>query len=125
MDGERPLVRVPRAEIVRLEVRYGAGAERPLPMLILGILLFAIALAPLVMLVNLQRHGGRYHVEWIAAVACAIPAAWLLDLSLRRRWLLVVHQRRGRRKLLFPRGINQFEVESFLAGARTRFGYSQ
>jgi len=123
MDGERPLVHIPRAEIERIESRYGTGAERPSVMLVLGIVLVAIAVIPILALVGVFTRGGTYYVEWIAAVACVIPGVWLIDLSLRKRWLLIVVMKRGRRKLLFPKGVSQVEVEAFVSGVRDRFGY--
>jgi len=123
MEGERRVVFVPRAEIVRIEAAYGSAAERPLITALLGLILVGIAGLPVVMLINWWRYGGTYPVKAIAAAGFIVPATWLLDVSLRRRWFIRVVGARGARKLLLPREIEQAAVESFVAAVRTQFGY--
>jgi hypothetical protein len=123
MDGARALIFVPRADVVRLEARYGSGAERPLVSLLLGLVLLVVAVLPVVMFVNAWRDGLPYPHKAITAFAFILPAAWLLNLSLRKRWFVCVHQRRGSRKLLFPRNIEGPAVHAFVENARSRFGY--
>jgi hypothetical protein len=53
-----------------------------------------------------------------------VPAFWLLDLSLRRRWFLRDRTLRGSRKLLFEKGSEPAGVERFIVTAKTTFGYS-
>lgn len=123
MDETRLLLTVPRAEIDRVEGVYTVGGERPVVTFAIGLVLLVVSLIPVAALFDVLRRGGTYHAEWIAAVACIIPAAWLLQLSVRRRWVLVVKTTRDQRKLLFPRQVSQVEVESFIAQAKGRFGY--
>ena len=125
MDGDRPLLSVPREEILGLNTQFTIGGERPFITLVLGVVLIAIAVIPVLTLLDVLRRGGTYYIEWAAAVACIIPAIWLINLSVRRRWVLVVTTRRGRRKLLFPKNTSQVEVEVFVAKARSRFAYSE
>lgn len=124
MDETRPLVSVPRADIVRIEGLHTVGGERPLVTLVIGLALLGVAVMPVMALVNVFRHGGTYYAEWIAAVACVIPAVWLIRLSVHRQWVLVVTTRRDRRKLLFLKPVSQVEVDAFIAQARSRFGYA-
>ena len=124
MDETRPLVSVPRADIVRIEGVHTVGGERPLVTLVIGLALLAVAVVPIVALVDVLLNGGTYYAEWIAAIACVIPAVWLIRLSVRRQWVLVVTTRRDRRKLLFPKSVSHVEVDAFIAQARGRFGYS-
>lgn len=123
MDGERPLVFVARDEIVHIESARMVGGERPLLLLVLGLALMVVAILPVVALAQVLLRGGTFHAEWIAAIACVIPAAWLLELSLRKRAVLLVTMKRGRRKLLFPRGTSDVEAAMFVARARSEFGY--
>ncbi|HEX2834252.1 MAG TPA: hypothetical protein VHW00_14675 [Thermoanaerobaculia bacterium] len=123
MDGPRPLVFIPRAEIAGIESARMVGGERPLLLLVIGLVLLIVAIVPVVALAQVLRHGGTFHAEWIAAIACVIPAAWLLELSLRKRAVLLVTMKRGRRKLLFPRGTSDVEAGMFVARARGEFGY--
>ncbi len=124
MDGARPLVSVQRSEIVQVELEYGVGAERPLINIVLAAALFALSLSPLMMLVNAFRGAGQFEVKFISAFAFAIPGLWLLDLAIRKRWLLRAQVRRGSRKILFPRNASENEVRAFWSEARSRFGYS-
>jgi hypothetical protein len=124
MDEERPLVSVPRGEILRIEGVYNVAGERPVATLAIGIVLLVVAIVPVVALVDVFVRGGTYYIQWIAAVACIIPAGWLIQLSVRRRWLLLVTTSRDRRKLLLPAKVTQVEVETFIAQAKARFGYS-
>jgi hypothetical protein len=124
MDQGRAIVRIPRAEIVRLELQHGSGAERPLVCIALGLIVTVIALAgPAILVLAVLRHGA-IPGKLVTSVAFIIPAIWLLDLALRRRWYVQVHTRRGSRKLLFARHSNQSELEQFVATAKARFGYS-
>jgi hypothetical protein len=123
MDGNRPLVFVPRADITRIEVHHGCGAERPILMVALGLILIAIAAFSVLWLVMALLHGGIFYVRVIPAVALVIPGIWLIDLSLRKRWMLVVHTRRGTRKLLFKTSKDEPALHAFVSSARSRFGY--
>jgi hypothetical protein len=124
MDEQRSLVSVARGEIIRIEGVYTIAGERPLATLVIGSVLLVISVVPIVALIDVFARGGTYYVEWIAAVACIIPAVWLIQLSTQRRWVLLVVTARDRRKLLFPKSITQAEVEAFIAHAKDRFGYS-
>lgn len=123
MDGHRPLLSVPRADIMQLEAVYTVAGERPAVTLIVGMALLIVSVVPILALVDVLQRGGTYDVEWIGAVACLIPAVWLIQLSVRRRWILLVRTTHDRRKLVFPKQVTQTEVESFIAQAKSRFGY--
>ncbi|MEA2239359.1 MAG: hypothetical protein QOC81_4083 [Thermoanaerobaculia bacterium] len=69
------------------------------------------------------RHGS-IPAKLVTSVAFIIPAVWLLDLALRRRWYVLVHTRRGSRKLLFGKHSDPAELERFVLSAKARFGYS-
>jgi hypothetical protein len=75
------------------------------------------------MLVNARRSGLPFPAKALTAFAFILPAGWLLNLSLRKRWFVLVHQRRGSRKLLLPRRIDGPAVHAFIANARSQFGY--
>jgi hypothetical protein len=123
MDGERRIVFVPRGEIQSLELRRGSGAERPIVTAILGLALFALALTPIPMLINAFRGYGTFHTSILATVAFIIPALWLLDLTFRRRWMILVRSHKSSRKLVFHKTKDPAAIETFLRSARSRFGY--
>jgi len=123
MDGTRRLIFVPRAEIERLEVRHGSGSERPIVTGLLGAVLLILSGIPIRMFINALRGYGTFELKMITAVAFIFPATWLLDLSLRRRWMIVVHMRKGTRKLVFHETKDGAAIQSFLTDARSKFGY--
>jgi hypothetical protein len=123
MDGTRRIIFVPRAEIERLELRHGSGSERPIVTAVVGFALLALSGMPIVMLINAFRGSGTFDIKIIAAVGFIIPALWLLDLSLRRRWMIVVHARKDTRKLVFHKTKDRAKIERFFNDARSRFGY--
>src|SRR5689334_7880146 len=86
MDGTLPTIFIPRTEIVAVELCHGSGAQRPIVALVLGLLLLLLSVLPLIMVINALRRSEPFPAKAIAAVAFAIPALWLLDLAVRRRW---------------------------------------
>lgn len=124
MDEHRPIIFVPREKITQLEVAYGSGAENPIVLLILGLVFMAVAIAPLVVLaLMIIRDLGSMDIKILTAVAFVVPAWWLIDLALRKRWYIRVHMRSGTRKLVFHKLRDQSAIVSFLADAARRFGY--
>lgn len=125
MDQHRAVISVPRSEITQLEVAYGSGAENPVVLIALGFVFLAIALAPLVVLALMViRNEGTMDIKVLTAVAFVIPAWWLLDLALRKRWYVRVHMRSGTRKLVFHRERDRTAILTFVADASRRFGYT-
>jgi hypothetical protein len=57
-----------------------------------------------------------------AGVTFVIPAVWLIELALKKRWFLLVHTRRDKRKLLFKTSRNEAELQEFVRSVRSRFG---
>ncbi|HSY47724.1 MAG TPA: hypothetical protein VLC46_02840 [Thermoanaerobaculia bacterium] len=124
MDGNRRLVYVPRSEVTRLELLHGSAAERPSLSLLLGALLLGVALlGPTMLLLAVLRHG-TVEVKFVTSIAFIIPAAWLLDLVIRRRWFLKVHTAKGSRKLIFGKSSDSVALQQFVVTAKERFGYS-
>jgi hypothetical protein len=123
MDGSRRLVHIPREQVVRLEVIHGSAAERPLVSLILGVFLGALSLVGPMMLVGALLGRGRVEIKFVTSIAFLVPAAWLFDLVLRRRWFLKVHMKKGSRNLIFGKVSDPVEVQRFVFSAKERFGY--
>ena len=125
MDQHRTVIFVPRAEIRRIELEFGAGAERPLVLAGLGLVFLGVFVATTVTIILAVLRGGvTLPVEMITGIAFAIPAWWLLDLSFRRRWFIRVHTQSGARKLLFHKTRDPHQLQSFVDTARRRFGYA-
>ena len=124
MDEHRAVIFVPREKINQLELAFGSGAENPLVLVALGLVFLALAIAPLVVFaLMLIRDEGKMNVYFLTAVAFVVPAWWLLDLALRRRWYVCVHMQSGTRKLVFHKLRDPSAIASFMADAARRFGY--
>jgi hypothetical protein len=126
MDQHRQAIFIPRAQITRVEVGYGSGAERPAVVIVLGLALIAVAIGSVVVMVlAIMRGGVRVPVALISAIAFTLPGWWLLDLGLRRRPFIRVHTHNGdTRKLVFHKVRDRESVDVFLQSVRQRFGYS-
>jgi hypothetical protein len=123
MDGNRRLVHIARADVVGLELVHGSAAERPLVSLILAALLAALSLVGPIMLVGALLGRGRVDIKFVTSIAFLVPAVWLFDLVLRRRWFLKVRMKRGSRKLIFSKTSDPVALQQFVLTARDRFGY--
>jgi hypothetical protein len=123
MDGNRRLVHIPRAEVVGVEIVHGSAAERPLVSLILGALLAALSLVGPIMLTGALLGRGRVDIKFVTSIAFIVPAVWLFDLVLRRRWFLEVHMKKGSRKLIFGTTSDEVALQQFVLAAKERFGY--
>ena len=123
MDRHHRVIFVPREEIVRLEAAYGSGAERPVLLLSLGLVFAALAVALVTTLaLALSRGGVRIPAELITGFVFLIPAWWLIDLSVRKRWFVRVHTRRSSRKLVFHQTNDGREIQEFVDKGRRRYG---
>jgi hypothetical protein len=123
MDGKRRLVHIPRTDIVGVEIVHGSAAERPIVSLILASLLLAVSLLGPAMLLGAIIGGGRVEAKVATSIAFVIPAVWLFDLVLRRRWFLKVHMKKGSRKLIFGKTSDPAALQQFVLSAKERFGY--
>jgi hypothetical protein len=126
MDQGRAVIFLPRSDILRIELVFGSGAERPFIVAALGLVFAAVAVGSVVTAVlALLRCGARIPVALFSGVAFFVPAWWLINLGVRKQWYLRVHTRKGSRKLLFQTLSNELEIRKFVETARNRFGYSE
>jgi hypothetical protein len=123
MDGNRRLVHIPRTDVVGLELVHGSAAERPLVSLILAALLTALSLVGPVMLVGALLGRGRLDSKFVTSIAFLVPAVWLFDLVIRRRWFLKVHTKKGSRKLIFGKTSDEVALQQLVLSAKEKFGY--
>jgi len=129
LDGGRPIVFIPRAEVVRIELAYTSGVSNRFAVGIIGLTLLAVSLG--LPLFSLIASGGsfqsRAEIMWGVRVwylaAFAFPAVWMIQLATRKRWVVVVHGVRVRRHLIFQNPPEREAMEAFLEAARARFGY--
>jgi hypothetical protein len=121
---ENQMIRfIPASEIVGIDLVHRAGADHPMIVATLGFILLGLSMVPIIMLFDTLNGGHDFFIRWIYMLGLVFPAAWILDLGLRKRWVLLVQTRKGVRKLIF-KSKDVEELDRFIVDARTRFGYS-
>lgn len=123
MDGARRLVFVPKNDIARLELVYGSGAERPWLTLALGILLIGLGAVALARILSVFIWGSRVRLALFWMLSFGYLGCWLIWLTIRRRFLLLVRMQRGSRKVVFPSSMTSAQARTFVTYAAQRFGY--
>ena len=124
MDRDHRAVFIPRDQLRGLKLAYGSGAEQPIVVLVLALVALALSLYPIAEVVNWLREGGILQGEIVWLCALSPLAAWLFHLALKRRFILKARMVRGSRKLIFGRDADPAEIEPFLTGVASRFGYT-
>ena|SRR5258706_15913494 len=122
LRGARSVVKLPRHEVIRLRLRHGFVAERPLVQGIFGLGM----LVPLAyLLLHLQGSRGASVGEsgllarmFVMVVFATIAAPFVLRGAVERGYVLVVETRRTTRKLGFGRKATGAEVQRFVEEAR-------
>lgn len=124
MDRHVRVAFIPRDELRSLTLAYAAGAEQPIVVLVIAAVVLAVSLYPIAEVVNWLIEGGvlQGEVVWLCALFPLAP--WLLHLALKRRFILVARQQRGRRKLIFGSEAEAAAIEPFLSDVASRFGYT-
>jgi hypothetical protein len=115
------LASVDKADIQRIELTSGSGAERPALQLILGICLAAFGPFGLIPLLAGNIRLFRYELGF---AFFGLIGAWLICETLRRRTFLLVTTHSDRRKLFFHGDIDPAQMAGFLTKAETDFGYT-
>jgi hypothetical protein len=123
MDRTRAVVFVPRAEVRSLELAYAPGAERPLVVILLGVLVLAVSLSPLLHLLSVLAWGGRLKVSLFYILGFAPLGLWLLRFALKKRLVLVVHTAKGRRKIVFQGSPDLDAARDFVHQISSRYSY--
>jgi hypothetical protein len=121
VDNGRILASVKKADIQRIELASGCGAERPALQLGFGIAM--TALLPIGLIPFLAGNWGLWRYETGFAFF-GILGAWLIWETLRRRTYLLMTTRSDRRKLFFRGKIDPARMTEFLSNAETQFGYT-
>jgi hypothetical protein len=120
----RPLVFVPRADIRSLEVTLASGAERPLVVATLGIVVMLVALFPFAFLAVILVYGGQMEAELFYMSVSGVVGAWLLWFAFKRRLVILVHTVRGRRKLVLSRSTEPAAAQDFVEQVCRAFGHT-
>jgi hypothetical protein len=113
-NGERRVVFIPRAEVMRIESRTGSRAERPLVQLIAGVILGGLGVYGVFMAFRVGLALLRWEAGFIVFGAMGI---WLLIESLRQGHYLLVTCSKEKRKLVFDGKVDESAMKDFLTKA--------
>jgi hypothetical protein len=113
IDGGNAVVSIPWAQLSRLALRRGAGAERPVVVFLLGVALSLAGAYFLLGLLQFLLFGGKYLMAgaWLVAL---LPMGLVMLWSLRPRYVLVATTTTGTRKLIFQSCGDRAAIERFL-----------
>lgn len=123
MDGPRRLVRVPKEEVVSLELAEEVAAERPTVTMVMGFALVALGLFPWVFLFYVFTRGGHMEISLFWFTTFGLLGVWLIRLASKTRLVLLVRTERDRRKLVFAAPTSRGDAERFASEAARQFGY--
>jgi hypothetical protein len=123
LEGQRPLVVVPRQEIKAIRLCYGFRARYPLLLAALGSGLIVLGLSQVPVIVHWIHHGGVLHVVQVLLVVTALFGGFTVSQAFRRGYLLVVDACNGRQMLEFSGVSSPSELETFLGEVQSRLGY--
>lgn len=122
IENGRLVILVPRSEIVRLDIARGSSVKHPVAAAVIGATLILASVAYLVWIPRVLEH---YSHGWKSApfAGFAVIGFWMLQIAIRKRWILVVHTPSGPRKLAFHACRDRHTIDAFVREGRRQFGY--
>ena len=121
LSGGTPAVQIPTADITQIELKRTIGAERPLLLLLFGILLTVPGFYFTRILWSWLLFGGTLLVDVTLSFLLLIPVGlWIAITAFRRRVLLHVYTSNDKRKLVFKGKHTQEELRTFIGKIRER-----
>jgi hypothetical protein len=126
VDRGHPVIRIPREDVLRIALRWGFQAARPVVQAVLGIgLLLAGVYILLKIILELMAHGGEVEGKLlIGLVIVGLLGGWLFFEAFKRGFYLEVLTGKRAEKLRFDRRLSLSEIEVFLASVQSRLGWT-
>jgi hypothetical protein len=124
MAGAWPAVRVPRADIISIEVARGSESQRPIVQFLFGVLLLAMGLFPIPGIIRCLGQGKIVVGHEAILVVWLFLGIWVIYDAVKRRTLLLLRTPRGTKKIAFHGAVDAEELEEFLRLVKTAFGYT-
>jgi len=118
--GKKVVLFIPKADITRIDLRFGRSGHRPLLTLLLGTILVPIGVYGVVDLF-LRPAGLRYEM---AMAAFGLIGGSLIFDTLKQRYFLEVFHGRETSRLIFSGNATQEQVRAFCARAAETHGYA-
>jgi hypothetical protein len=120
---EGQVLQIRRKDIQSTHLSFGASEERPLAMIVFGILFIGIGLLPVKHIISWFLEGGTLVDLELAMLASIIPGVGLIAYGVRRRFFLLVNTGTDKRKLVFDSTTQKSDVEQFIQQARSQFQF--
>lgn len=122
-DGITVSLRIPKASIQRIRLRYGAPAKHPLVAIVVAVGLIAVGVIPLYHLICWMLYGGTvFFLEFFLASLIVIAIS-LIHSAVVRRYVLEVQESAGQRRLIFSKKANLASIRDLISQAERQFGY--
>jgi hypothetical protein len=119
--GQWPVI-LPRDRIERLELEYRPVADRPLPMVLFGVLFMLFGLPLVILLPPRIQNFEMFAVCCLGALLLGM-GVWMIWLAFKKRYVLVAHTPGGPSMLVFHRRATREKVIRFATGAAKRHDY--
>ncbi len=134
LDGERPVLTIPRGQIRQIKLCYDTRAKNPFCQYFLGFTLLSLGLLGLMVTFFAGLSGGLdVQAEPGSFVIPIVPAAlwlmtgvgfWLLMGIFKARYYLMIDREEGMQKFFFDRTADIGEIQTFIRKAKLKFGYT-
>jgi hypothetical protein len=123
ISGSSISLRVPQSDIKQIRLIFAAQSPYPIVSIIVGFALVGLGLFPIVHIANWLRHGGTL-IEMELLLAGFIPIGIsLIYHGLARRYLLVIQDSSGMRRLAFSKSAELVKIRELIQQAEREFGY--
>ncbi len=133
LDGERPVLTIPREQIRHIKLCYDTRAKNPFCQYFLGFTLLSMGLLGLMVTFYAGLSGNLVaQAEPGSFVIPIVPAAlwlmtgvgfWLLRGIFKARYHLMIHSEEGISKIFFDKTADIGEIRLFIRKAQLKFGY--
>jgi hypothetical protein len=118
-SGNKVMIFVPAANIIRITLRYGRSDHRPIFSISVGAVLALVGVYGLVEFF-LATRGYRYE---LAMMAFGIIGASLIYDALKQSYFFEVQCPKDSRRLVFSKHAEKNDIETFCQNVRKNYGY--
>jgi hypothetical protein len=115
---------IPKNAIRSAEFTYGPASTNPAALLVLGLGVIVIGLAPLVLIpMWAAAHGGGFPAVAVAWFAIIIPGAWIVREAIRKRLFLRVTTAEKTAIFVLDSEADVETTRTFVQHAKTELGF--
>lgn len=110
-------------EIKKIEVKKDFVAEGPIAAIVFGLIILMGCIAVYMDIIAKFKFGGTIYIETFLSIVFLPIGVWLIIYGLKRKPLLLVHTKSGKRKIVFKGQIEANELSIFIQRAKRELGY--